>query len=183
MLEPGTGQATHKPLHELAPRLSMRVGQRTNQTANVIGRSLGADLYAWYGVEAPPRSLRFLTADDLGDDGVTVEDLHEQAAANLWRRLAGVACHRRSARDPFRVYAPEGLAATTLVLEDLWLALADGEVAGDLIVRVANTSAVYFCGSREAEAFDKLAAGATRLFRFTPAGWAHYPLPTVRQAA
>ncbi|MCA9515640.1 MAG: hypothetical protein KC635_11910 [Myxococcales bacterium] len=143
--------------------------------APAISLPVGGTLHTWYWI-ATPFGAEPLTLAHMVKHGLSLAAVQRAAVDHLWARLEDhVSVFREDEREPYRLHALPGFAASTLLLRNLWDELAS-EVCGALVLRVSNQNQVLFAGTDEREAMAKLAGGRRRrpLLLWTKDGWAPY---------
>jgi len=129
-----------------------------------------------------PRVTRGLDGDDLEAMGMTIEEAHARAIANL-REFHGDLPAEPMPNGLKAMGPNDGYAAARLLLHDRWAALAE-ETEGELLVAPCNRDLVILGPSGLVEPLREASIRAYRyvdhpitkaLWRWTPEGWV--PLP------
>jgi uncharacterized protein YtpQ (UPF0354 family) len=122
-------------------------------------RDFIADLIITYVIDEK-NSVAYINEEQLESWGITIQDLHEQAVANLRRRTEAEVRYTTVGEGEQRLFifsSGDGYDATRLLLTDL-LAEWNREVAGRLVVGIPNRDFLIALGDANQDSLRGVAA-------------------------
>jgi len=142
-----------------------------------LSRRLVGDVHVLLVVDFP-RLTRALEPEDLEALGMTIEEAHERAIANLREHHGDLPVEPMP--NGLKAMGPtDGYAAARLLLHEQWASIAEAN-GGDLIVAPCNRDLVILGSSEQVEPLLEASIRAYRyvdhpitkaLWRWTPEGW------------
>lgn len=122
-----------------------------------VSQPLAADLIVVYAIDGASR-LEYISNQAAAASGFTTEELHDRAVKNLPARLSNVRL-RDAGEGVLQLSAGGTLEASLLLLDDLWLQLAD-YLPGDPLAAVPSRDRLFIIGSERPNADELISKKA-----------------------